>query len=208
MDTLTKILSASAELFRQYGFKTITMDDIARRAGISKKTLYQQFANKQEVVMESVAWFKGQMYDQCKAAMEESDNAVEAMVRIMSNFDQMHRQINPIALLDLERYYPQTFQQFRTKMLENDIVAVRENIEEGIRTGLYRADLNADFMARYRMEISLLILHPNLLVNERHDMPMVGQELSEHFLYGIMTPKGIKLYIKYKEQYLKQVSKI
>lgn len=208
MDTLTKILTASSDLFRQYGFKTITMDDIARRAGISKKTLYQQFANKQEVVLESVSWFKAQIYDQCKEAMEESANAIEAMVRIMGNFDKMHRQTNPIALLELERYYPETFQQFKTKMLENDIVAVKENIEQGMKDGLYRENINADFMARYRMEMSLLILHPNLLVNDRHDMPMVGHELSEHFLYGIMTAKGEKLYIKYKEQYLKQVSKI
>lgn len=184
------------------------MDDIARRAGISKKTLYQQFANKQEVVLESVSWFKAQIYNQCKEAMEESANAIEAMVRIMGNFDKMHRQTNPIALLELERYYPETFQQFKTKMLENDIVAVKENIEQGMKDGLYRENINADFMARYRMEMSLLILHPNLLVNDRHDMPMVGHELSEHFLYGIMTAKGEKLYIKYKEQYLKQVSKI
>ena len=56
MEPLAKILSVSAELFGQYGFKSITMDDIARRAGISKKTLYMHFANKNEVVNESVVW--------------------------------------------------------------------------------------------------------------------------------------------------------
>lgn len=208
MDTLTKILSGSSELFRQYGFKTITMDDIARKAGISKKTLYQHFANKQEVVSESVIWYKSKIHNHCMELMADSDNAIEAMVRIMGNFDQVHRQINPIAMLELERFYPSAFQEFRSKLLEDDINAIKENIQLGIDTGLYRAEINADFMARYRMEMSLLILHPNLLINDRHDLPFVGHELSEHFLYGIMTTKGEKLYQKYKEQYLKQVSKI
>ncbi|MGZ3753046.1 MAG: TetR/AcrR family transcriptional regulator, partial [Mucilaginibacter sp.] len=61
MEPLHKILSVSVELFSQYGFKAITMDDIARRAGISKKTLYQHFANKEEVVNESVLWYKTHM---------------------------------------------------------------------------------------------------------------------------------------------------
>ena len=53
-----------------------------------------------------------------------------------------------------------------------------------------------------------MMFHPNLLVNERHDMHVVGHEIAEHYLYGIMTPKGEKLYQKYKEKYLKKVTTI
>jgi len=208
MEPLTKILSASAELFRQYGFKTITMDDIARRAGISKKTLYQHFANKNEVVNESVTWYKCRVTDMCNAAMNEAENAIEGMVRTMSMFDQINRQINPMAMLELERYYPEGFSRFKDSLLKQDVSSIRENIERGKEEGLYRPEINADFMARYRMEISLIVFHPNLLVTDREDMHRVAHEISEHFLYGIMTPKGEKLYQKYKEKYLKQVSKI
>jgi AcrR family transcriptional regulator len=208
MEPLTKILSASAELFRQYGFKTITMDDIARRAGISKKTLYQHFSNKNEVVNQSVTWYKNKVTDMCQVAMTEAVNAVEGMVRTMGMFDQINRQINPMAMLELERYYPEGFQRFKASLLEQDVEAIKGNILQGIEEGYYRAEVNADFMARYRMELSLIIFHPNFLVNDRHEMHLVAHEISEHFLYGIMTPKGEKLYQKYKEQYLKQVSKI
>jgi len=208
MEPLTKILSASAELFRQYGFKTITMDDIARRAGISKKTLHQHFANKNEVVNESVTWYKCKITEMCDAAMNESENAIEGMVRTMSMFDQINRQINPMAMLELERYYPEGFIRFKDSLLKQDVVSIKENIERGQEQGLYRAEINADFMARYRMEISLIVFHPNLLVTDREDMHRVAHEISEHFLYGIMTPKGEKLYQKYKEKYLKTVSKI
>src|SRR5690349_11639932 len=111
MEVLDKILNASVELFRQYGFKTITMDDIARRGGISKKTLYQHFANKNEVVNESVSWYQCRISDMCHAALTEAENSIEGMVRIMGMFDQIYRQINPTALLELERFYPDGFKK-------------------------------------------------------------------------------------------------
>lgn len=208
MEPLDKILGASIELFRQYGFKTITMDDIARRAGISKKTLYQHFANKGEVVSESVTWYKDKISDNCRAAMDESENAIEAMVRIMGTFDNINRQMNPLAMLELERFFPQAFKQFRDSLLERDVQNIMSNMERGIMEGLYRPEIDPEFMSRYRMELSLLMYHPTLLINDRFNLQFVGREISEHFLYGIMTSKGEKLYQKYKEQYFKQVSKI
>src|ERR1700761_8141844 len=106
MEPLTKILSASAELFSQYGFKTITMDDIARRAGISKKTLYQHFANKNEVVSESVTWFQQNVTESCLSIMNTAENAIEGMVKLMSMFDEVLSNMNPHSMLELERYYP------------------------------------------------------------------------------------------------------
>lgn len=208
MEPLTKILSASAELFRQYGFKTITMDDIARRSGISKKTLYQHFANKKEVVNESVTWYKCKITEMCDAAMNESENAIEGMVRSMNIIDHVNRQINPMAMLELERYYPEGFERFKESLMKNDVMSISNNIRQGIEEGLYRADIDPDFMARYRMEISLIVFHPNLLVTDRDDIHRVAHQISEHFLYGIMTPRGEKLYQKYKQNHLKTVSKL
>lgn len=208
MEPLDKILGAAIELFRQYGFKAITMDDVARRAGISKKTLYQHFANKNEVVNETVTWYKCKISEQCCAIMQDAENAIEAMVRIMGMFDNINRQMNPLAMFEMERYFPEAYKQFKDKLVEGDVQNIKSNMELGIEQGLYRADIDPDFMARYRMELSLMMYHPNLLINDKYDLQRVTRETSEHFLYGIMTPKGEKLYQKYKEQYFKQVSKI
>lgn len=206
MEPLTKILSAAAELFSQYGFKTITMDDIARRAGISKKTLYQHFANKQEVVNESVLWYKNSMTDTCTAVLDGAENAVDAMVRMMAFFDKMHKKINPMAIFEMQRFFPEAYKTFRDLLAERDVVMMRDNILQGIKEGLYREDINADLLARYRLETSMLILQPNLLVSDRDSLISVALEIGEHFLYGIMNPEGIKQYLKYKEQYLKQAN--
>lgn len=208
MEPLVKILSASVELFSQYGFKTITMDDIARRAGISKKTLYQQFANKEEVVNESVIWYKNNTTASCEANLKDTENAIEGMVRIMAFFDEMHKRINPMAVFEMQRFFPDAYKTFRDMLEERDVVLIRENILQGIKEGLYREDINADLLARFRLETSLLILQPNLMVNDRNSLMSVALEIAEHFLYGIMTPKGEKLYQKYKAKYIKQAPKI
>lgn len=211
MEPLTKILSASVDLFRQYGFKTITMDDIARRAGISKKTLYQHFANKNEVVQESVTWYQCRLCEQCEEILNSAENAVDAMAKISAMFDHTHKQMNPIGLLELQRFFPEAYQSFRNKLLEKDVEMLRQNIEQGIREGLYREGINADLMARFRLETSLMMFQPNLLVNDRYDLAFVSGELAEHFLYGLMTAKGEKVYQKFKAKYskqdIKQVSK-
>ncbi|RYD59538.1 MAG: TetR/AcrR family transcriptional regulator [Sphingobacteriales bacterium] len=211
MEPLTKILSAAVDLFRQYSFKTVTMDDIARRAGISKKTLYQHFANKQEVVAETVTWYKCQITEQCSNILKGSQNAVEAMVKVAAMMDEHHKEINPSAMFELQRYFPEAFDTFRQKLLQQDVDMMRDTIQQGINEGFFRHDVNPDIMARFRMETSLMMLQPNLLVNDRHSLLFIMHELAEHFIYGIMTPKGEKLYQKFKEQYLKpelkQVSK-
>jgi TetR/AcrR family transcriptional regulator, cholesterol catabolism regulator len=208
MDTLTKILTSSVELFTQYGFKTITMDDIARRAGISKKTLYQHFATKQEVVSESVVWYKNQMCDKALAVTQQSENAVEAMVRLMEMMDQTYRRINPLAMLELQRFFSDAFALFREKLITQDVEAMRDNILRGMEEELFRKDVNADLMARYHIETALMLFQSTLLINDRYDLQFVSQEIMEHFLYGLMTPKGVELYHKYKNQYLKKAVKI
>jgi len=206
MEALEKILTSSIELFSQYGFKSITMDDIARRAGISKKTLYQHFANKHEVVNESVAWYKNNTTENCAMALSDSENAIEAMVKILAFFDNLYKRINPMAMFEMQRFFPEAYKKFRDLLIERDVVMVRDNIRQGMKEGLYRADLNAELMARYRIETSLMALQPNLMVNDRESLMSVALEIGEHFMYGLMTPKGIELYKQYKEQYLKQAT--
>jgi AcrR family transcriptional regulator len=204
MEPLTKILTSSAELFSQYGFKTITMDDIARRAGISKKTLYQHFANKQEVVNESVMWYQNHMTENCQVQIKNAVDAIDAMVQMIAFMDETHKRINPMAIFEMQRFFPEAYNTFREQLSIRDVAMIRENIEQGMKEGIYREGLNADLLARYRVESSLLILQPNLLVNDRSDLMSVAMEVGEHFLYGIMNAKGEKLYQKYKTKYLKQ----
>lgn len=202
MEILDKILSSSIELFSQYGFKSVTMDDIARRAGISKKTLYQHFANKHEVVNETVLWYKNNTTEDCVVVLSDTENAVEAMVKILAFFDTLYKRLNPMAVFEMQRYFPEAYKEFRDLLADRDVSLVRDNIRQGIREGYYRENINADLLARYRIETSLMTLQPHLMVNDRSTLMSVALEIGEHFMYGIMTPEGIEQYLKYKELYL------
>lgn len=203
MEVLDKILVASAELFSQYGFKTITMDDIARRSGISKKTLYVHFANKEEVVNESIGWYKNNTTNACAAVLDTSKNPVEAMVKMLAFFDDMFKRINPMAMFELQRYYPEAYKSFRDMLMERDVAMMKENLEQGVKEGYYREDIDAGLLARYRIECSVMILQMNEMVQQHNGLTYVAMEIGEHFMYGIMTPKGVELYKQYKTQYIK-----
>lgn len=183
------------------------MDDIARRAGISKKTLYQHFANKHEVVNESVQWYKNRLCDNCEAVISESENAIEAFVRTQLIMDQVYKQTNPATLMEMQRYFPEAYESFKQRLMDVDLVMIKEILQRGINEGLFRPEINTDLMARYRLETSLMMFQTNLVVNERYDMLFITHEICEHFLYGIMTAKGEKQYLKFKDKYLKPATK-
>jgi len=208
MDALTKILTVAVDSFRQFGFKTITMDDIARKAGISKKTLYQHFTSKPDVVMAAMSWHQEHVQAFMIDIIKESSNAVEGMVRVNALMSQMFRQINPLAMLELQRFFPEVYAMFRKRLLEKDISAIRDNILRGMEEGLYRQGMDADLLARYRVESCLILFQPDSLLTGTHHPHLVSTEVMENFLYGIMTSKGEKLYQKYSEEYLKEVPKI
>ena len=194
-------MQSALELFRQYGFKSVTMDDVAHRSGISKKTLYQHFDNKNAIVGDAMLFYKEGMRCQCDSIMHAASNAVEAFVKIKVHFDNVYKELNPIALHELQRFYPEGYQQFRLNM-ESDVAAIKANLDQGVAEGLYRPEMNTEVMALFHMESLMMIMLPNMIVKDRFDLYTVSREIMEHYIYGIVTPKGEKLYKKYKEQYL------
>jgi AcrR family transcriptional regulator len=202
MEALTKILVTARDQFRKYGFKTVTMDDVARAAGISKKTLYQHFETKADVVKAAMLHHHENMICDCRLRMDESENAIEAMVRIMAQMDTEFRQINPMAILELRRFFPEAFRLFSDKLMAENADILRQNITNGIREGYYREDLNPELLAMYRIETSLAVFHPDSSLTAKYSPYDANHQIAEHFLYGLLTPKGEKLYIRYKEKYL------
>ena len=208
MDVQTKILSVATDAFRQYGFKTITMDDIARKAGLSKKTLYQHFASKTDVVKAAVMWHREQVQGYLQNIMENSENAVEGLVKVNAVMIQIFRQINPLALLELERFFPDAYAVFRNKLIDKDIAAIRDNIIRGMEEGFYRPGLDADLLARYRVETCMIPFQPDSLLRDVENPHLVTITVMENFIFGILSAKGERLYNKYSEKYLKDTPRI
>jgi AcrR family transcriptional regulator len=202
MEIQERIRQKADELFRRYGIRSVTMDEIATQLGMSKKTIYQYYTDKDQLV-DAVAVDEIQFSQECcmkDAAV--SANAIEEIFRVMEFVEVMFRNMNPSMLHDLEKYHPVGYRKFldhKNKFLYD---MVRKNIERGIKEELYRPEIDIEIMSRYRIESMLLGFNTELFPPSKFNLVKLQQEILEHFLYGLATLKGYKLILKYKQQRL------
>ena len=186
----------------QLGFKAVTMDQVARQAGISKKTLYQHYSNKNDLVKTFLMTHHRNTHLEIDRQQDESKNAVEGMVRTMRILNDEFGKMNPLAFVDLQKFFLPIFRIFKEKMMEENVASIYKNLSRGVAEGVYRPELNLDFMARYRLDSCLLLFNSGSVLTKMLHPQDLNKELGEHFLYGIMTPKGEKLFQAYKAKYL------
>lgn len=200
MEVKDHIISESDKLFCQYGFKSVTMDDIARHLGMSKKTIYTHFCDKNEIVNTVIDLKLCSQKCLIKSNIDTSENAVHEAYFAVTNMKQMLSNMNPILFYDLQKYHPKAwsvFNEFREKHL---YATIHDNLLIGIKEGYYREDIKPDILTQMRLEQIDLIFNMNSsYANGKYGIIQVMTELTEHFLYGICTIKGHKLINKYKE---------
>lgn len=199
-DSKDKLLKGAEELFLRYGLRSVTMDDIARHLGISKKTIYQHFADKDEVVA-TVA--KGQMERQRQQFEEiaaRSKNSVEEMVLIAVCMKETMRNINPSLLFDMQKYHQKAWNNwltFKQKYIRENIV---RSLKQGIEEGMFRDDVNVEIIATMRLEQVQMAFDDAVFPQNRFSLKDVQGQLFDHFIHGLFTEKGRKLYYKYRQQ--------
>lgn len=197
--TEEKVILGAEELFFKYGIRSVTMDDIAKHLGMSKKTIYQYYKEKDEIVHKlMMAHIKE---DECSFSecAEKSANIVEEVFNMMKNIHDIFSKINPQFIYELQKYYPQTWKLFKD-FKENFILKmVEQSIEKGIKDGHVRPDVNVKILSRARMENVEMAMNPACFPPDKFKILDVQLTLVEHFLYGICTLKVHKLINKYKE---------
>lgn len=204
MEVRERILLKANDLFNRFGFKRVTMDDIALKTGMSKKTIYQSFENKDEIVNAIVEQHINNSTTQCVADLTLAENAIHEVFLNMEMIQKMTADMNPGLFEDLEKYYPVVFEKlYRHK---HDFIAekIKTNMNKGIEEGLYREEINLDILSKLRIESIFLPFNQQLFPYGKYKLYDVEMEIIDHFLYGIATAKGIKLIQKYKQQRLKK----
>lgn len=198
-DMKERILNAAFELFMSYGVRSVSMDDIAKHLSISKKTIYQFYKDKDELVHELMNKKLKQDEADIRAIIKESANVIEECFNIMKHLGKMMRQINPSFFYDLQKYHPKTWKLFKD-FKENCIVKmVEDSLTRGTKQGLIRTDINIKILSRMRMEQIEMCFNPNVFPPQQFKIVDLQLSLQDHFLYGICTLKGHKLINKYKQ---------
>lgn len=199
MEPQEKILKTSLGLFFKYGIKHITMDDIAKELGMSKKTIYQFYKEKDDLVNQLCdIELKGQEFRIDEMNKTATDPIHEIML-LSENMKKMMQNINPMFFLDLQKFYPNAykrFQEFKENCAYRNILT---NIKRGIEQGVYRGDLDPDFVARLRMAQIDMLMFGNYFSYEKTSFAKTHALVLDIFIYGICTVKGHKLFNNYKK---------
>lgn len=199
VDLRDHILNEADKLFCQYGIKSVTMDDIAKHLGMSKKTIYQYFSDKNHMVVTLIKNRLRAEEEQMAKNTCEAKNTVEEVWNAISHIKEMFSKLNPVMFYDMQKYHPDAwnaFQKFRDEQL---LKCIKGNLQKGIIDGYYRSDINVDIVATMRIEQIDTIFNPNIFPAGKFDLAKVMIQLTEHYLYGICTVRGHQLINKYKQ---------
>lgn len=198
MGQIERIIQGGEELFLTAGIKSVTMDDIARHLGMSKKTIYQFFKDKNELVMALVKKKLQEDEDQMCALISKSDNVIEEMINMMKCSEEIFSRINPIVIHDLQKYHPEAWQQFQDFKAGVIVRTLEELLTKGIKQGYIRPDIDVKIMARMRVMQVEMGFNTNIFPLAEFSPWKVQYQLLEHFNFGICTLKGFKLLDEYK----------
>ncbi|MEP7237035.1 MAG: TetR/AcrR family transcriptional regulator [Ferruginibacter sp.] len=199
-ETKTRIQTAAHDLVMQYGIRSVSMDDIASNLGMSKKTIYQYFKDKDELVEAVVDAVIDTNQCICNDDREKADNAVHEIFLVMDMMVEMFKTMNPSILFDMQKYHPSAFKKFQKHRNEYLYNVCRQNLERGIAEELFRPEINVDVLARYRVETMLTAFNPEFQRSVKQSLLVIEEEIIIHYLFGLVSLKGYKLVLKYMEQ--------
>lgn len=204
METTERILLKADELFRRYGIRAITLDEIANSLGISKKTIYQFFEDKDALVDAVMMAHFEKNHDECAQASINAKNAIDEIFIMMAKIDEDFRNLNPIVLHDLKKFHFKTFEKFQQHKQNKLLKMIVANLKRGVEEGYYRNDFDIELVARFRMACIWIPFDIEMFPENKFTLQEVFHEVFELFLHGLVNPKGYKLIEKYKQQKFKQ----
>ena len=203
MEARERILLKAHELFNRFGFRRVTMDEIALKTGMSKKTIYQSFENKDEIVDAVVEEHIKKNSAVCEMHTKNAENAVHEIFLNIETIQELVAEMNPTVFEDLEKYFPAVFIKMYQHKNEYFSKKVKDNLINGINEGLYRKELNIDIITKLRIETVFLPFRQEIFPYGKFNLGEVQKEILEHYLYGLCTPEGQKLIKKYENLRLK-----
>jgi len=194
-----KIAYAANELFMKYGIRSISMDDIARHLGMSKKTIYQHFSDKEDIIILATQAHLNKNWQEFEGIRQSSTNAIDELAKISVFLKKNMEELNPSLLFDLKKYHPKAWNNWQDFKLKCILESVQRNLKQGIEEGYYRPELNVEIISIVRMALIEIAFDDRIFSQEKFKITEVQLQIFDHFVCGIVTEKGKKLYQQYRE---------
>ena len=186
----------------RYGIKSITMDDVAREMGISKKTLYQHVKNKTDLIERIIHQHIHEEKECLNEMPAKAHDAIEQVLMIAQYVVKVLRSMRPTTMFDLKKYYRSCWNMMEEFQQEYMYEMIRSNIEQGVKEGLYRDNMDADIIAKLYVGKTNLLTDEKLFPMREYDRDRLFSEYIQYHLRGIVSDKGMKQLKTYQPDYL------
>jgi AcrR family transcriptional regulator len=190
----TQILLKATELFLERGFKTVTMDDIASALSISKKTIYQHYASKPELIEKSLTRMNTLILEQLEFTVKKGYPAIQELFEAHQNIHKaLDININASSPLhELTKYYPKIDQKQKKFYQKKVVHFVETNLEKGMREGVFRSNLDIDFLARFFIASNFILEDLDFFPAKQFDSQLLDELQMKYYMRAIATEKGLK----------------
>ncbi|HMM11204.1 MAG TPA: helix-turn-helix domain-containing protein [Bacteroidales bacterium] len=180
------------DVFQRYGIKSVSMDDLARHVGMSKKTLYQHFTDKNQLVEETLNHLAEADFCSMKNIAEQSLNAIDEMFALYRHASATVRKHNPVLDFDLQRYYPLIYKKLRERSRKQMHQIILNNLIKGKAERLYRSNLNENIIAKLFVLRMENLMHTDLVSAEELFSEAFFIETYRYHLFGILSEAGLQ----------------
>ncbi len=192
---ITKLIAKVRDLYGRYGIRSVTMDDVARELGISKKTIYQYVSDKEDLVRKVLFSSIYELTAKIDAIHDnEKANAIEISFETQKAINEHMKHYNTNVEFDLRKYYPNVLHEFMDYQRTEMFRSVMSNMERGIKEGYFRKDLNSEIIGK--LIVSQSELHNEKFIVDLQNKYLRTEIFAELFVYhlrGICSEKGIQL---------------
>lgn len=191
------IIVKASELFSRLGFKSVTMDDLAEAMSISKKTLYQHFKNKHAIVQECGQFIFDNVCEEIHAIKATAAHPIDELYLVKAAVMMHFQNETTSPVYQLQKYYPEVYQMLKDQEYDRLGEMVQSSLEIGIQTGLFRPNINVDFVARLYMNGLRGIRDVEIFPPSTYQIERLFEAFLEYHARAIVTPKGLDILNQY-----------
>jgi AcrR family transcriptional regulator len=200
-----RIIEEASELFGRSGVKSITMDDLAQHLGISKRTIYENFKDKEALLVSCIDAFHIRSRTFSQKVFLEADNVADAILTMLQRNAEQASQQQFNLISDIRKYYPQVYKERLSNLNVHKHQEMEQMLQRGIKEGVFRENLNpkviAHFFCRQFEDIAR-----NARYLEEFSLTDIFENITMSFLRGICTSRGIEIIDRYKEKVNYQIN--
>jgi len=203
MELRERIITEAFQMFMKFGIRSVTMDQISGHMGISKRTLYEIFREKNELLREGLVYFTNVRRAEAKQIIESSGNVIEAIYILTRNGEEMRKQINPMFFEDIRKYFPDIHHNLTNEGRKREYGFTLQLLKRGVGEGLFIEDLELDMVNTFIHQMMDIVMKEEVFPKDRYTNSDIFENIMMPYLSGISTEKGKKQIQKYFEKEIK-----